>query len=76
MTDTDRSLRRALNISEEYDSEYFEALAREHDISRTRGIDAALKTHRLDALVLPAQAMTTTPSSKGSGTFTVTWNGT
>ncbi|KAJ7628820.1 amidase signature enzyme [Roridomyces roridus] len=33
---------------------YFAALAADHDIGSTRGIDFALKTFKLDALVLPA----------------------
>jgi hypothetical protein len=59
------SLRRLLNVSEDYDAEYFRGLARNHDISRTHGIDGALKTYKLDALVLPASAYTTTPPAKG-----------
>lgn len=33
---------------------YFESLASNHDLGRTRGIDAALRNNNLDALVMPA----------------------
>jgi hypothetical protein len=60
------SLQRLVNVSEEYDAEYFRSLARNLNISRTHGIDGALKTYKLDALVLPANAQTTTPPAKGT----------
>jgi hypothetical protein len=40
------------------------ALAVYHDLGRTRGIDAALKQFKLDALVLPAPGLTTVPAGK------------
>jgi amidase len=42
------------------DAAYQTALARNHRLSREEGIDAALRRHRLDALVLP----TTNPPTK------------
>ncbi|KAF8513732.1 amidase signature enzyme [Hysterangium stoloniferum] len=39
------------------------ALAADHDLGRTRGIDAALKQFKLDALVLPAPGFTTVPAA-------------
>ncbi|KAF4612723.1 hypothetical protein D9613_011810 [Agrocybe pediades] len=41
---------------------FFEALNSNYDKARTRGIDAALKMHKLDALVLPAIGDTTMPA--------------
>lgn len=35
-------------------SAYFSALAFNKELGATRGIDAALKEHKLDALILPA----------------------
>ncbi|KAF9027405.1 amidase signature enzyme [Hymenopellis radicata] len=46
-----------------FDDAYFTALAFDHDLGRTRGIDAALQAHDLDALVLPSPAFTTTPAA-------------
>ncbi|KAF9546248.1 amidase signature enzyme [Agrocybe pediades] len=40
---------------------YFKALALQKEKGGTRGIDAALKEHNLDALVLPARGLTSTP---------------
>ena len=45
-------------------SSYFQSLAFDHDLGRTRGIDAALKQFNLDALVLPAPGLTTVPAGK------------
>lgn len=45
-------------------STYFDALAFNKELGGTRGIDAALKEHNLDALVLPAQGFTTVPAGK------------
>ncbi|GJJ14619.1 hypothetical protein Clacol_008885 [Clathrus columnatus] len=39
------------------------ALAADHELGRTRGIDAALKQFNLDALVLPAPGLTTVPAA-------------
>jgi len=41
---------------------YFKALAYNKELGATRGIDAALNAHQLDALVLPARGFTTTPA--------------
>jgi hypothetical protein len=38
-------------------STFFEALASNKELGATRGIDAALKTYNLDALVLPAPGL-------------------
>ena len=48
---------------------FFKALAFNKELGATRGIDATLKAHRLDALVLPATGWTTTPAgmSQASG---------
>jgi len=46
-----------------FDAEYFAALAADHDIGRTRGIDFALKKFDLDALVLPAPGFTSLPAA-------------
>ncbi|KAJ8082283.1 hypothetical protein PM082_008134 [Marasmius tenuissimus] len=46
-----------------FNSTYFQALAFDHDLGRTRGIDAALHDLNLDALVLPATGLTTTPAA-------------
>lgn len=43
---------------------YFQSLAFDHDLGRTRGIDAALQQFNLDALVLPAPGLTTEPAGK------------
>jgi hypothetical protein len=54
-----------LNISAEYDAEYYKALARNRDVGRTRGIDATLTAHQLDALVLPTGPQGTTIAALG-----------
>lgn len=46
------------------DAKYLEAVAFDYDIGRTRGIDAALKNHNLDALVLPSVGSSYTPAGK------------
>lgn len=43
-------------------STYYALLATNKDLGATRGIDAALKAHNLDALVLPAPGFTTVPA--------------
>ena len=45
-------------------STYFGALAFCKELGATRGIDAALKQHNLDALILPAQGPATIPACK------------
>ncbi|KAF7800231.1 hypothetical protein EIP86_011478 [Pleurotus ostreatoroseus] len=42
---------------------FFEALAFDKELGATQGIDAALKAHNLDALVLPAPGLTTVPAA-------------
>ncbi|PPR01017.1 hypothetical protein CVT26_015618 [Gymnopilus dilepis] len=42
---------------------FFQSLAFDHELGGSRGIDAALKEHRLDALVLPAPGFTTVPAA-------------
>ncbi|KAJ3567295.1 hypothetical protein NP233_g6459 [Leucocoprinus birnbaumii] len=46
-----------------FDTTYFTALAADHDLGSTRGIDEVLKQHNLDALVLPATGFTTVPAA-------------
>ncbi|QRV89003.1 amidase [Ceratobasidium sp. AG-Ba] len=46
-----------------YNSQYYTALRHNYHISRTRGIDAALVTYELDALILPSNGPTTTPAA-------------
>ncbi|KAG7098340.1 hypothetical protein E1B28_000300 [Marasmius oreades] len=46
-----------------FDAAYQQALAFDHELGRTRGIDAALHEHKLDALVLPATGFTTVPAA-------------
>jgi hypothetical protein len=41
-------------------STFFEALASNKELGATRGIDAALKTNNLDALVLPVPGLVAT----------------
>ena len=47
-----------------FDDAYFAALAADHDLGSTRGIDAVLEKYQLDALVLPATGFVYTPSGK------------
>ncbi|KAJ7080950.1 amidase signature enzyme [Mycena belliarum] len=46
-----------------FDATYFAALAADHDLGSTRGIDFVLEKFKLDALVLPASGFTTTPAA-------------
>lgn len=46
-----------------FDAAYFAALAADRDLGSTRGIDAALQHHKLDALVLPARGLAATPAA-------------
>lgn len=45
-----------------FDAAYFAALAADHDLGSTRGIDFVLKKFNLDALVLPAPGFTSVPA--------------
>ncbi|KAF8511980.1 amidase signature enzyme [Gautieria morchelliformis] len=47
----------------EVNASYFEALAIDEDLGRTRGIDATLQKFNLDALLLPTNAFTSTPAA-------------
>ncbi|KAJ3574759.1 hypothetical protein NP233_g1546 [Leucocoprinus birnbaumii] len=42
------------------DKKYWEALAANHDVGATRGIDFVLREYKLDALVLPARKLAST----------------
>lgn len=46
------------------DEKYREAVAFDNDIGRTRGIDAALQNHKLDALILPSHGPSYTPAGE------------
>ncbi|KAJ7091007.1 amidase signature enzyme [Mycena epipterygia] len=46
-----------------FDAAYFAALAADHDLGSTRGIDFVLKKFNLDALVLPAPGFTAIPAA-------------
>ncbi|KAG8746487.1 hypothetical protein FRC10_004928 [Ceratobasidium sp. 414] len=46
-----------------YNSTYYAALHADYDIGRTRGIDAVLKAHKLDAIILPSNGWTTVPAA-------------
>ncbi|KAL5638945.1 hypothetical protein ACGC1H_003347 [Rhizoctonia solani] len=46
-----------------YDSTYYDALRKDYRMGRQRGIDAALKAHNLDALLLPTNGFTPTPAA-------------
>ncbi|KIJ33549.1 hypothetical protein M422DRAFT_183207 [Sphaerobolus stellatus SS14] len=45
------------------DEVYWAAVANNHDLGRTRGIDAVLKEYSLDALVLPTLGFSSTPAA-------------
>ncbi|KAJ6566552.1 amidase signature enzyme [Mycena capillaripes] len=55
---TDQSIFELSEATDGFDAEYFAALAANHDIGSTRGIDFVLKEFSLDALVLPAPGYT------------------
>jgi len=46
-----------------FDAEYFAALAADHNLGSTQGIDFVLQKFNLDALVLPAPGFTTSPAA-------------
>ncbi|KAJ7432101.1 amidase signature enzyme [Mycena galericulata] len=56
---TDQSQFIASEATDGFDAAYFAALAADHDLGSTRGIDFVLKEFNLDALVLPAPGPTT-----------------
>jgi len=45
------------------DKKHYAALAENWELGRTRGIDAALEAHQLDALILPTDSYATTPTA-------------
>lgn len=47
-----------------FNASYYQSLAFDKELGATRGIDAALATYSLDALVLPAPGYTTVPAGK------------
>ncbi len=47
-----------------YNATYFEHLSKNIDIGRTRGIDAAIQEHDLDALVLPQTLFSSQPAGR------------
>ncbi|KAJ7720972.1 amidase signature enzyme [Mycena maculata] len=46
-----------------FNATYFAALAADHELGSTQGIDFVLKEFNLDALVLPAEGLTTVPAA-------------
>jgi amidase len=60
---TDQSILIESEATSGRDSTFFQSLAFDHELGATNGIDAALKTHNLDALVLPAPGFTTVPAA-------------
>ncbi|KAL4260838.1 Amidase signature (AS) superfamily protein [Pleurotus pulmonarius] len=50
-----------------FDDAFYEALAFDEELGRTRGIDATLKAHQLDALVLPSVRFTITSPAAIAG---------
>ncbi|KAJ7914560.1 amidase signature domain-containing protein [Mycena leptocephala] len=46
-----------------FDAEYFAALTADHDLGSKQGINFVLKKFNLDALVLPAPGLTTSPAA-------------
>ncbi|KAG6871798.1 hypothetical protein C0995_016438 [Termitomyces sp. Mi166 len=57
----DQSILIRSEATEGYNSTFVAALAANRDLGATRGIDAALQEHNLDALVLPSDGLTSTP---------------
>ncbi|KAF9447278.1 amidase signature enzyme [Macrolepiota fuliginosa MF-IS2] len=53
----------ASEATQSFDNAFFAALAADKDLGSTRGIDATLEMHNLDALVLPATGFTTVPAA-------------
>ena len=47
-----------------FNAMFFQSLAFDKGLGQTRGIDAALKAHDLDVLILPAPGFTTVPAGK------------
>ncbi|KAJ7714153.1 amidase signature enzyme [Mycena metata] len=53
----------AAEATDGFDAAYFAALAADHELGSTQGIDFVLKKFNLDALVLPAPGFTTAPAA-------------
>ncbi|KAL0576530.1 hypothetical protein V5O48_005450 [Marasmius crinis-equi] len=60
---TDQSTLIAAQATNGFNESYFTALWNNHDLGRTRGIDAAMREHKLDALMLPASFLSVTPAA-------------
>ncbi|TDL20725.1 amidase signature enzyme [Rickenella mellea] len=60
---TDQSILIESQSTTGFNSTYFQSLAFDVALGATRGIDAALKANKLDALVLPAPGFTTSPAA-------------
>ncbi|KAF8548295.1 amidase signature enzyme [Imleria badia] len=58
---TDQSQLLASEASQ-IDEKYYTALAENRELGRTRGIDAVLQAHQLDALILPTDSYATKPT--------------
>ncbi|KAL4264252.1 Amidase signature (AS) superfamily protein [Pleurotus pulmonarius] len=59
----DQSLLISSEATNGFDDAFFKALAFDQELGKTRGIDAALKAHCLDALVLPSTGPTVVPAA-------------
>ncbi|KIJ16269.1 hypothetical protein PAXINDRAFT_75651 [Paxillus involutus ATCC 200175] len=60
---TDQSILIESEATTGFNASYYQSLAFDKELGATRGIDAALETYSLDALVLPAPGYTTVPSA-------------
>ncbi|KAG6839809.1 hypothetical protein C0991_011466 [Blastosporella zonata] len=60
---TDQSTLIESEATNGFDPAYFTSLATDRELGGSRGIDAALQAHKLDALVLPADGFTTRPAA-------------
>ncbi|KAG9075209.1 hypothetical protein FS749_013143 [Ceratobasidium sp. UAMH 11750] len=59
----DQSTLKEAQATTGYSPMYYAALRANHDLGRTRGIDAVLKAHKLDAIMLPSSGWTTVPAA-------------
>jgi amidase len=60
---TDQSILIESQATTGFNASYYQSLAFDKELGATYGIDAALKTYALDALVLPAPGYTTVPAA-------------
>ncbi|KAF8549237.1 amidase signature enzyme [Imleria badia] len=60
---TDQSILISSEATTGFNASYYQSLAFDKELGATRGIDAALATYSLDALVLPAPGYTTVPAA-------------